>query len=161
MQSLPSSVESIIHWLLTLEDSTLGTVITNLNDGGGLTRLGITQRTGNATMNPLFWTPSVSAANAVILATMWYDTHYWQNYGLDKLPMPAAASVLSAIVNCGSQALHWWDLHPNLNDFISRWKIHYEWLAKQPGSIASDLRGWYNRADSIYPIIVTSKAPNV
>lgn len=145
----------ILHWLLRLEDSTMGTRITNLGDGGGLTRLGITQRSGNTTMNPLFWTPSVSPSNAVILATMWYDSHYWQNYGLAKLPFPACASVLSALVNCGSQALTWWEHQPQLANFIERWKIHYEWLSKQPGSNASNLHGWINRANSIYPNIVT------
>lgn len=142
---------NILIWLCTIEDSTLGKSIVNLNDGAGITRLGITSANWLGRIPASFWTPECSPDSALEIALIFYDTHYWQQYQLSKLPMPVAASVLSALVDCGPQSLNWYKAHPALTDFIVRWKAHYLWLSQQKPGDAKFLDGWYARAAAIYP----------
>lgn len=89
----------IVQWLLYQEDSKAHPgLISNLGDGTGLTRLGITSKNFGLAVPGTFFS-SLPFADAVAAAKQVYRNSYWNKFNGDQMPDQVAAPLLSFAVN--------------------------------------------------------------
>ena len=168
------TAEAILLYLLKLEDRSLSGTIRNLNDGGGLTRFGITSRFDNQLIPPDYW--HASTADALRMAVEFYQTQFWNKLNLSQLDdVQLAASVLSYAVNAGlvtgakklEQVLGTFqdgvigpkdiaaaNAQPGAEDaFIESLVSFYYNLVKSDPTKEQFLVGWISRARARYPTL--------
>jgi Glycosyl hydrolase 108 len=154
----PQTLDSILTWLLRLEDSTLSALATNLGDGAGLTRLGITTRDAALVPPDFFTCPRGVAISA---AKQFYITQFWQKFAIDTITdPPLAAAYLSCAVNTGPHQAHDFlaaaraqtALSP-IDAFSQEWCDYYYQIAEDNPHMEKFLVGWLKRARAIYPAL--------
>lgn len=148
-----ASVDDILTWLLRLEDRTLAGHVTNLGDGAGLTRFGITQKWNARYLPDSFWNANMSTPVALQFAKDFYQHEYWDRYNMGEMSMPLAASVLSCAVNCGISTANklYAQAEGSVWVFIHNWINHYLELVEVHPESHKFLTGWTNRANAVFP----------
>jgi hypothetical protein len=144
---LAVTIDSILTWLLQLEDANLTGVITHLDDGTTWTRLGITNL--DAAFFPFDFL-ALPLPEAISAAKIFYYQKYWlaMHLSLAQSTPEWCAAVLSCAVNCGLGGARLILNHAlTLDQFNEAWKDYYARKTNNPAY----LKGWYARVDAIYP----------
>jgi lysozyme family protein len=95
-----ANFKPICEWVLRQEDSTLSGDVVALNDGQGLTRFGIAQKS-HPEVPPDFYTKEPAAA--LLDAEKIYETTYWNRFQGDHVNSDEVAScLLSFSINDGT-----------------------------------------------------------
>ncbi len=91
----------ICHWLLEQEDAGLTGVVVNLQDGGGLTRFGLTSVNNPSCVADGFY--EMNRDSALTYARNFYKLKYWAPVRGDEIQSDeVAASLFSFAVNDGT-----------------------------------------------------------
>jgi lysozyme family protein len=178
-----ANFDKIIPWLLYQEDSKSHPGLsTNLGDGDGMTRLGITSKYFAMFVPATFYT-TLPFADAVAAAKQVYKTQYWNKFNGDSIVFDeVAALVLSFAVNkniphavmnlqqvlgitadgnlgpATAHELAQRDPAVVANLFRRQWIGYYQHAAAVNPNDQQFLQGWINRANFPYP---SALAPNI
>ena len=174
MPPTQQQVQSILTWLLRLEDRNLSGVTIDEGDGAGLTRFGITQVYDKQFVPLVFW--STDATTAFTMAQQFYRVRFWDRLQLDSIiDLTLAASLLSCAVNdgmitavkllqqavgvtvdgaLGPTTLTAANAQPNAeSQFIDAWVARYYAIIRADVSREKFIVGWVRRARAVYPML--------
>lgn len=178
-----ANFEPIVEWLLWIEDDkrTPGK-IENLDDGAGVTRLGITSKNFGSVM-PVNFFSTMPFKQAVQAAKWFYQNQEWHHLNGDQIQddsvaaallsfavnksVPTAVKTLQAILGVDVDGvlglgtltvLNSKDPKSTLALFRSGWIGYYRHVVAVNPDDERFLQGWINRANTPYP---NSQVPNI